>query len=166
MSLWGADSLTDGVLIDAGLTSSGILVNGARGGTGMRGSGLFFDGVDDRVRIPFSPAFTPTNYTVALWVQPLAPVQDSPLQEVLIGQPFGAPQLVVRPGAEGLRISSGFRKGRLEDPISFEELVTDSSIPFSRYTHVATTWDGTRLRIYLDGQLVQEGQTCSCPVVL
>ncbi len=43
-------------------------MNGARGGPGMRGGGFFFDGVDDRVRIPFVPSFRPSRYTLAVRV--------------------------------------------------------------------------------------------------
>lgn len=163
-SLWGAESLSEGLLFDAGFTSSGVLVNGARAGAGMRGSGLFFDGVDDRVRIPFSGSFVSSAYTAALWVDPLAPIQDGVSQELLMGQALGAPQLTVRPGVNGLRVVSGFRSGNQGANSPFHELVTDASIPFNQYTHVATTWDGVRLRIYLNGVLSQESQPGVSPV--
>ncbi len=164
VSLWGADALDDGFVFDFGFASPGVLVNGARAGAGVHGSGLFFDGVDDRVRIPFAGSFVSAAYTAALWVDPLAPIQDGVSQELLMGQALGAPQLTVRPGVNGLRVVSGFRSGNQGANSPFHALVTDASIPFNQYTHVATTWDGVRLRIYLNGVLSQESQPGVSPV--
>lgn len=164
VSLWGADPVVEGLVFDQGFISSGVLVNGARNGAGVHGAGLFFDGVDDRVRIPFSGAFSSPVYTATLWVNPVAPVQDSFSQELLFGQPLGAPQLTVRPGVNGLRVVSGFRSGSQGGNSTFHEMVSDTSIPFNQFTHVATTWDGVRLRLYFNGTLVQESQPGVTPV--
>ena len=164
LGFWRAEFQEGGIVTDAAFTQSGELMNGARGGPGMRGGGFFFDGVDDRVRIPFVPSFRPSRYTLALWVQPLAPIDEENLQELLLGQGVGAPQLTVRPGLDGLKVVSGFRNGREIGGDTFHELVTDASIPFNRYTHVATTWDGTRLKIYLNGDLAQESQPGTPPI--
>ena len=58
--------------------------------------GLAFDGIDDAVRIEYSADLISSELTVEAWVKPLSPIEDADYdQDLLFGQAFGYPQLLV-----------------------------------------------------------------------
>ena len=128
-----------------------------------------FDGVDDTVEIPFSPTLISPSFSVEGWVTPLSQVGDPINQELIFGQSSGTYHLVVKPGTTGLKVQWGFKApdGR------FTYLVSNTEIPIGSFSHLAGTWDGTTLGLYINGVLdVQLGpgktptSSVSCPFSL
>jgi hypothetical protein len=137
---------------------SALDVAGANAGTNLNetsfeaakvAAGFRFDGTNDCVLVPYSPGLDLTNFTVEAWVKPLSQVSDPDNQELIFGQAFGKPQLVVRPGTNGLKVVLMF----LENLASFPEVVSTNEIPVNAFSHVAGTWDGTNLSVYINAAL-------------
>jgi hypothetical protein len=113
------------------------------------GSGFRFDGFNDAVLIPYTPELDLTRFTVEAWVKPASPVADLDNQELIFGQAIGKPQLVVRPGTNGLKVAFMFS----ESMASFPVVVSTNEIPLHQFSHLAGSWDGTNLSLYINGVL-------------
>lgn len=145
--------------LDTAGSNAGTLLGETSFETGIAGSGFRFDGVNDCVQIPFAVALELTNYSVETWVKPLSQVTDPVNQELIFGQGFGKPQLVVRPGTNGLQAVFMFA----ENLTSFPAAVSTNEIPINQFSHLAGTWDGATLRVYVNGVLGGETATTQMP---
>jgi len=140
-------------------SNDGTLLGETSYETSLAGSGFRFDGVNDCVLIPFTAALDLTNFSVEAWVKPLSQVTDPVNQELIFGQGFGKPQLVVRPGTNGLQAVFMFA----ENLTSFPAAVSTNEIPINQFSHLAGTWDGATLRVYVNGVLGGETATTQMP---
>jgi len=138
----------------------GVLLNNAGFAAGVVGSALSFDGNNQAVRIPHSAALSTPSYTVEAWIRPAGQVNDAIDQELIFGQSFGFPQLVVRRGVSGVRLSWQFGT----DMFSFYEVEAPEEIPIGQFTHVAGTWDGIALQLYVNGILTATSTPGTVPV--
>ena len=145
VSLWSGDVGAS----DDYYTNDGILRNGASSVPGRVGQAFAFDGVDDNVEVPFSPTLISPAFSVEAWVNPSSQVSNSTNQSVIFGQTSGALALVVRPGTLGLQVAWMFKS--LPGP--FVVLLSSSEIPIGSFSHIAGTWDGHMLRLYINGVL-------------
>jgi len=158
----------NGSTLDLAGTNAGVMLGETDFEAGTVASGFRFDGTNDCVLIPFSSTLDLTNFTVEAWVKPLSQVSDPDGQELIFGQAFGKPQLVVRPGTNGLKVVFMFS----ETIFSFPTAVSTNEIPINEFSHVAGTWDGTTLSVYLNGVLeasVAPGKTpaaSTCPLYI
>jgi hypothetical protein len=141
----------------------------------IRGGRRFTLSVDSFAYVPVRPALDPmVGMTVELWVYPeeLGQYELTPLagrwgqqpgeQSWLLGL-VGlntSPQFAPLPGPDYL----GYLVGRAapghimfafqpEDAGTPRSFVTTAEIPLQRWSHVAATFDGTVVRLYLDGRL-------------
>ena len=143
VSWWGAEATA----ADAVGTNNGVLF-GAGFGAGMVGQAFSFDGSTQAVFIPYTQSLLATNYSAEAWVKPLSQVSDPINQEQIIGQ-AGGWQLVVRPGASGVSVAFLFATSTG----GFPGVVSSSELPIGQFSHVVGSWDGTTLRLYINGLL-------------
>ena len=138
----------EGDALDEVGSHHGELLNNTAFAAGRVGQGLMFDGVDDAVQVEYSSELVLSNLTIEAWVKPLSPVDDADYaQELIFGQAFGYPQLVVRNGNNGIRV----RLSLAENPSTFMVLESTEEIPVDEFSHVAATWDGSVMKLYVNG---------------
>jgi hypothetical protein len=129
--------------------NNGTLLNGAGFSTGKVGLGMHFNGHSQCVSVPNSSSLHAANYSVEAWVEPLAPIPAAIGQTLIFGQNGGVSQLVLRPGSTGVRVVWQFARG----DGSFPEVDSTTEIPIGQFSHLAGTWDGTTLKLFIDGVL-------------
>ena len=157
MSLWQAE----GDARDAVGGNHGTLGNGATFVPGRVGRAFSFSGdYHQYVRIPYSPTLIASAYSVEAWVKPTAQVSDPISQDLIFGQGIGTVQMVARPGATGVRIVFLFGT----DKYTFHEVAGETEIPIVQFSHLMCTWDGTTLRLYINGRLDAENSPGAAPV--
>ena len=123
---------------------NGTLAGATRVTTGRFGRALSFDGVDDSVTVPHDAALNLTSgMTLEAWVRPSA--LGSSLRSVLMKErPAGfdysllADTAASHPTANVLTTSAF-------------EAAGPASLGLSTWTHLAQTWNGSTLRLYIDG---------------
>lgn len=142
-------SVTD----ETGLGNDGLLINGATWVDGNFGKAIQFNGSSDYINVPSSGGLSPEYITLSAWVNPsfsgdahhyIASKHrdccDSPGQ-----------------GGYGLRINktSGFLRGEVWLNTNQSLLAATGTTPISAtaWTHVAMTFDGNNVRVYVNGIL-------------
>jgi subtilisin family serine protease/subtilisin-like proprotein convertase family protein len=137
-----------------------LLTNGVVFENAMVGQGMRFNGLRNYGVLTGDPAALSTaHYTVEAWVKPLGPINSPQSQALVFGQAFGRAQLVLRPGVNGVKVGWQFADTR------FSSVSVESAgvIPFNQFSHLAGTWDGSSLRIYINGVLDATLATPSAP---
>ena len=150
----------NGTAMDVAGMNNGVII-GAGFGAGEVGQAFSFNGTTQCVAIPYSRTLVATNYSVEAWVQPLTQVSDSISQDLIVGQGYGW-HLVARTGTTGVGLAFGF--GTSE--VTFYDVVSTSELPIGQFSHVMGTWDGTTLRLYINGVLNAQTVPGATPVDL
>jgi hypothetical protein len=140
----------DGDAIDLAGVNDGTLANGATFAPGFvtsgNGEGFSFDGIDDRVDISDSPDLRPQQFTLDAWVSLDTPNQTG----CIICKQFGSASF----NSYGLYVEFGRLKSNYRTQFGFGEIGDTQAAPVGMFFHAASTWDGTSLRLYLNGNLV------------
>ncbi len=138
---------------------------------GAGGGALQFDGVDDHARSELVPALGLDRYTVEAWLR-----RDGDGTTFTSGA--GGLRLVPIAGkglgeGDGSNVDCNYTFGLWGDVLGadFEDAATGANHPVVGATgiergiwhHVAVTFDGTALRLYLDGELDGETATTATP---
>ena len=157
VAAYGFEDGTGTVAKDQMAAGNGTLVGGAAWTTAGRfGKALSFDGVDDSVTVPHSSALNlGSGLTVEAWVKPSA--LDS-WRSVVQKERTGA-------AAYGLFANTDlahpaarvFTTNSIEAPAASPLLTTT-------WTHLAMTWDGATLKLFVDGAEVS-AQPAPAPLV-
>jgi len=116
---------------------------------GYYGNGLQFGGTADYVYVGNQDALDVTHYTLTAWVKTDGRTTDPERQEIL--EKAGAYWLNIRNDSHLLR-AGGFFGGCRGIPY-WTYVDTATTIPSHTWTHVASTYNGTALTIYLNGVL-------------
>jgi hypothetical protein len=153
VSYWMFDEGSGTTAYDESAYNNDGTIYGASGTTGISGSALSFDGVDDYVNIPHSESLNQTDaITVEFWVK-AASVQPTPDQHFLIiDKSHGWVDYT------GWLFQSDWGKQKLlwgfGDGSTWDNLVvTTSIITDDTWHHIAGTFDGNEISVYVDGNL-------------
>ena len=133
----------------------GALQNGIAFTNGVAGSAFLLDGVNDGVIVPHAEALNVSSggFTVECWMRG-EPNQPQPLFCV-IEKSHGWVD------STGWVIGGDSTSGRMSFAVgagggnihNFVGAVTDVSVLDGRFHHLAGTWDGSNIALYVDGQL-------------
>ena len=136
-----------GVIVedDSGHGHNGVLEGGRRVPTGRFGRAVWFDGHSSAVTIPASRALDLTNgFTLEAWIFP----DELPARPTIIARDGDVYYLTASSDAGRLRAAGGGHFGGV--PV-FSRLVRP--LPSRKWTHVALTYDGQDMRMYVNGTL-------------
>ncbi|MCI0553752.1 MAG: T9SS type A sorting domain-containing protein [Anaerolineae bacterium] len=137
----------------------GTLQNGATFAAGKVGQAFSLDGVDDIVRISNVAAIEVQQFTIEAWVFAESPgFHNDALGGIIASKDIGDTSIppyvswgLVGPGnTNKFHADIGFTDG------SLHFLPSTNSFPFNTFHHVAATWDGSTLKLYVNGQLEGE----------
>ena len=148
----------DGNASDIQDGNNGTLMNGAMFAPGVIGNAFSFDGVDDFVSIPSSPNLVPTAaVSVELWAK-INSIPDE-AAHLIDAKITGVPKpngliyglFTLGDGRAGFGVTTS---GVLTSAFALTNIVGDG-----RFHHLAGTWDGSEVRIYVDGVLEDSAAT-------
>ena len=125
---------------------AGILRNGATYSTGQVGQAFSFDGLDDFIEVDNSPALNPTTaITLTAWIRPRASTGAD--RDILSkdGRTSDRQYLLTLSDQNRLRASVEVAGG-------FRSVESTNAAVSNQWQHVALTFDGTRLALYLNGR--------------
>jgi hypothetical protein len=134
-----AFSETSGVTaLDSSGNGNNALVNGPTRTAGRFGGGLQLDGVDDAVELPMTESLTFSNaFTVEAWIAPTTLGHERSL--------WWTPAAMLTLRAEGTLVPVAILTS---GQVGFVSSVT---VPLNSWSHVAMTYDGSMLRLYING---------------
>ncbi|MEF8813709.1 MAG: LamG domain-containing protein [Halovenus sp.] len=143
----------DGTVLDASANDNDGTNDGATVVDGVVNNAFEFGGDDRFVDIPDDPSLGVENVTVAAWVSPEASersyIFDGRGHEYLLNEREGTerPQLF-------LYVDGDFHRC----------IAPSNTVPDSEWYHVAATYDGSAMRMYIDGELVRTNEAPSGPM--
>jgi hypothetical protein len=148
---YGFDEGTGGTVGDA----SGHGNGGDKGGAtwvpiGRMGGALSFDGIDDMISVPDSPTLdVTTGVTFSAWLRPDA--LGSAWRTLIFKQRDGGNLVYGGYANTGL---AAVPNGELTIGSTVVPVKGTSKVPDGEWTHLATTYDGAQLRLYVNGTQV------------
>jgi hypothetical protein len=142
---------TSGTLVnDVSTAKNNGTINGATStATGRFGRALSFDGINDRVEVPDAASLELTNaMTLEAWVRPTTSRLHAP---VITKETSNFYTYRLEAGGEVKGIPEGF----ISDAAwSWEDAEDTKALPNASWSHLAMTYDGVSLRLYVNGILV------------
>ncbi len=151
---YSLDSVTEGTVEDFAGNNDGT-VEGAKltePGQGRYGSALEFDGEEGCVTIPDGPQFQMgEEFTLEAWVRPEGPHEFSPVFYKQDGE-----------GGYGYALWADTVGGEPEGEVNdgtypVPRVEGKAELPADTWSHLAFTYDGAKMRLYVDGELVDSG---------
>ena len=134
--------------------SSGSGNHGVMGSAGTTpghvGQAFHFTAQNQSAVIPNHPSlFPPSSLTIEGWVNPNNYASCSGAYRI-----FHTVQTIVTGYVPFINCANGKLHGAIFDSAGIgEQVISNASVPTGTYTHFAMTWDGSNLRIYLNGAL-------------
>ncbi|MDQ6966022.1 MAG: LamG domain-containing protein, partial [Mariprofundaceae bacterium] len=126
----------------SGNGNTGTILNGATYGPGYLNTGLYFDGINDNVEIPDAVSLNPSAITISAFVQVDALTGDIVSQD---GEAFDRQYRI--------NIFGGHFRAHVGTTTGFWVFDGATSIIVGSQHHVAMTYDGSTLKLFVDGVL-------------
>ncbi|HWM10432.1 MAG TPA: LamG-like jellyroll fold domain-containing protein, partial [Solirubrobacteraceae bacterium] len=140
---FGFDEPSGATATDTLSDHDGTIAGAARVAGGRYGAALSFDGVDDWVSVPHAAALNlSAGMTLEAWVRPTA--LGSWRSVVMKEQASALPYALHASTGEGVPAASVFTSSALT-------ATGPPPLGLATWTHLAMTWDGSVLRLYVDG---------------
>jgi hypothetical protein len=142
---WGFDEPTGATAVDgSGRGNNGTINGPVRSSAGKFGGALSFDGVNDLVTIPDADTLDlTTGMTMEAWIRPSA-----------VGSAWRTVMLKEQPGSLIYSLYAGDGTGRAATDVftnADKGLSGGSALATDTWTHLAATYDGANLRLYVNG---------------
>src|SRR4030095_11691852 len=151
IAAWAFDESNGSVAIDAtGHGHNGSIVGALRTAGGHSGGALSFDGNDDVVNVPDAPALDLSGaMTLAAWIRPDSiPITWSAIMQKAPSIYFlDASSNIGRPAAGFTSVSTG----------CCSDAFGPAPLTPGVWTHLAASYDGAQVRLYIDGAHVGSG---------
>ena len=146
VAAYGFEEADDDVVMDAsGNVNDGIIEGAKRTNQGRFGRALAFDGKNDRVIIPDDDSLDlTTGMTLEAWVYP---TQKKWWRNVLIKEYSNEPVYYLFANTYYDATVTAINTGSGADTY----LLGRSKLPVNAWTHLATTYDGSMQRLYVNG---------------
>ncbi len=160
---WHLDEQKGTVAADDSDNANHGTIAGAAHTKGRFSRGLTFDGVDDKVVVPRSAGLEPATLTVEAWVR--APASPGPFRYVIANSATGClfPSYGLYTGSDG---GVAFAvSGQAYDPSAISPAAAPDAIWNGAWHHVAGTFDGATIRMYVDGVEVGSGTPRTDPIL-
>jgi hypothetical protein len=149
VAAYSFDTLEAGTVRDSSGNGLHGVISGAVPAPGRTGAGLFFDGVNDWVRVADDDRLDQPRMTIAAWVRPAS--VDA--WDAVLAKGSSLTMNYVLYSSNGTRRPSGMFSVSGNE----REVEGPTTIPTNAWTHVAASFDGARIRVYVNGVLVRIG---------
>lgn len=159
VAAWNFEGVNGDTVIDAtGNGHDGILVGGAQIADGKFGKGVELDGVDGYVEVPHSEDLNLDTFTLAAWIR----MGNTGANQNVIVKKIPDPeqktyQLMSHTGSAGAMRGSFHVGGANSVVMGLTPVIDDE------WHHTAATYDGSTLKLYLDGELESEVAATGTP---
>jgi hypothetical protein len=152
----------EGTAADRVGTQNGTLVGTAQFAPGWVGQALHLTNVHEGVSVPDSPALRPQVLTVETWIKG----GPQGAERSLLGKfgASGALAYALWTGGNGGSIGAGIAFRVTTPAGSVSSPAATGSVWDDRYHHIAGSYDGNRVRLYVDGAEVGAGTPCHGPI--
>ena len=145
--LWLLDDGAGKIVVDtSGNGHDGELVGDLKWAVGRFGQALEFDGDDGMVNTPYISDDQNNAFTISAWIKPSI---DIAKQIVVAGRSNGGPQLNLNASGKAM---TGFKMNNGQ----FAHASGTTTFPKGEWTHLAGTYDGSVIKVYVNA--TQEGE--------
>jgi hypothetical protein len=134
---------------DATGAYAGTLVNGAAWAAGRHGSGVSFDGTNDYITLPIFNA-SGSGFTISTWVRTSS--FPSSVDQRFVSKATGTAEQAHdwMLGLAGNRLRFRLKTNGMTTTL----IASSGDVPLNTWYHATATYDGTRMRLYLNGSEV------------